>query len=399
MVGFIVNSNRTKFVIRTLIVAGLCGVDINDISAVEDFFTLRPSLLKALFDNRIYPSPTVDEYQQLLSTMHPYALLYSLSNKERIIPVLPLMQKSKNILDHEAYSSIATVGSKYFSIYIADTAQMPLIPKDSFVEIKTKESRVSGKLLNMLFVTPESVIAFDATDCAKTIFSVIENFKSYYCAYWKFDIDTSLVVNFASRQILSRAYTNIDKEFVPKPNIGVTNYSFVKGDMWNLPNMFADVHYLADINFSYSYREIKGKIKGPLIPAEPVHKNILSNIPVENGNPIDVLRKYIAYHWFFKELPDATMDIFTDLSAVSMGDEFIQHNRNIVNYYVNAILNLVTTIIKKQENLPQFEEKNINAVKALCNSSDDFILEILSEAEDNYQYFIDTVPIEKMFSV
>ena len=36
--AIIINSNRVKFVIRALVAAGLCGVDVADLEKVEAFF-------------------------------------------------------------------------------------------------------------------------------------------------------------------------------------------------------------------------------------------------------------------------------------------------------------------------------------------------------------------------
>ena len=91
----IINSNRVKFVIRALVAAGLCGVDVSELGQVESFMENHKDLLKTLFDMRIYPNPKVDEYRNLLISMHPYALLYNLGSAEKMSPVCPAMAREK----------------------------------------------------------------------------------------------------------------------------------------------------------------------------------------------------------------------------------------------------------------------------------------------------------------
>lgn len=396
--AIIINSNRVKFVIRALVAAGLCGVDVADLEKVEAFFESNKDLLKTLFDMRIYPNPKADEYRDLLVSMHPYAFLYNLSSQEKMAPVCPIYARGKKVFEKNTRHELAYEGSKYYSIYVADTALTPVIPKGDFVEIKTRENRVSGKLMNMLFVNPDSIIVFDANDCAKTIFTVIEEFKSKYCAYWNFDFDVSLNTDFPNkRKIISRAYTHSSKEFVPSPAIGVIPYTFSKDDFWNLPNMFQDAQYLADIDFTYTYRDIIGKVKST--PSEPktVHKNMITNITIENGDPIDSVRNYIAYHWFFKELPDATMDIFTNLSDTQVGEEFLGLNLSILKFYVTAIQNLNLATIKKDPELEGTVERNLQSLQQYASEHPEFVYELLSNTDDNYQYLIDNNPVEKLF--
>lgn len=399
-VAFSINSNRAKFAIRSLVSAGLCGINIANLKEIEEFYALHNDYQKMLFDMRIYPGCTSDEYQEVLSSMHPYAILYYLSSKERISPVNPALSRNKLKLDNDIYRTIANQGSKNYSIYVADTSLAPLIPKDTFVEFKTKESRVSGKLLNLLKVNPDSVIAFNASDCAKTIFTVIENFHCTFCAYWDFPFDVSLNSDFPNRRkVISRSYTHSSKEFIPNPNIGVISYNFTKDDFWQLPNMFSDVRYLVDVDFEYSYREIKPNMtKGPVTDKKKVHKNILTNIADKVPNPVDNVRPFIAYHWFFEELPNATMDIFTNLTNIQVGDEYLNTNLGIIQYYVNAVLNLASATVKQQDNQDDFEDVTTNAQIQLCQNSIEYVFELLNRCDDNYQYLIDTTPAERLFS-
>lgn len=393
----ILNSNRVKFVLRALVTAGLCGVDLTDLSAIVAFFNERKELLKTLFDLRIYPNPTVDEYKNLLVTMHPYAILYNLSNPERMTPICPALARAKKVFDQNIRHELAYEGSKYYSIYVADTALNPVIPKTEFVEIKTRENRVSGKLMNMLFVNPDSVIVFDASDCAKTIFSVIEEFKSKYCAYWNFDFDVSLNTDFPNkRKIICRAYNHSRKEFVPNPTIGVIPYTFSKEDFWQLPNMFQGAAYLADIDITYTYRDLIGNAKSVASAPKTVHKNMISNIDPKSGDLIDNIRQYIAYHWFFSELPSATMDIFTNLNDTVVGEEFYGLNLGIIKHYINAIQSLNIEALKKQADA--VVDKSIPALQEYTLEHPEFLYEQLSYTDDNYQYLIDHNPVEKLFS-
>ncbi|MBQ8708057.1 MAG: hypothetical protein IJ523_08220 [Succinivibrionaceae bacterium] len=400
MAGVIVNSNRSKFALRALIAAGLSGVDVTDMTAVEDFYKQKPDYLRIMFDMRIYPPFTADEYAQILGSFHPYALLYHLSAKDKITPVNPAMARQKPWLDSGKFHELANSGSKYYSIYVADTNGSPIIPKDSYVEFKTRESRVSGKLLNLLMVNPESVIAFNASDCAKTIFSVIENYHSYFCAYWDFDFDVYMNSDFPNtRKVISRAYTHGDLEFVPNPSIGVIPYAFSKDDFWNLPNMFSGAKYLADVKFEYACREIReGRFKGPLSEKKQVHKNILTNIPDRLQDPIENIRPYVAYHWFFSELPDATMDIFTDLAQVEAGDEFMGTNQGIVKYYVASVLSLAASVAKAQDDKSHFPDGTVAEQCALCRDNQNYLYEMMSRVDDCYQNLIDTNPAEKLLS-
>jgi hypothetical protein len=402
MTGIIVNSNRSKFAVRALVAAGLCGTDVTDLGAVESFYAARPEYLRLMFDMRIYPQFTADEFSQVIRSMHPYALLYCLSSREKMTPVSPALARLKPQLDDAKFSEFANQGSKYYSIYVANSnaAASPVIPKDTYVEFKTRESRVSGKLLNLLMVNPESVIAFNASDCAKTIFSVIENYHSYFCAYWDFDFDVYMNSDFPNtRKVISRSYSHGNKEFVPSPSIGVIPYTFSKDDFWNLPNMFAGARYLADVKFEYSFRELKDKkIKGPLSERKLVHKNILTNIPDRVQDPIENMRPYVAYHWFFSELPDATMDIFTDLSQVEAGDEFFHTNLGILKCYVSAVHSLCSSVAKNQSDRSFFPDGTVAEQIKLCSENLNYLFEILNRVEDCYQYLIDTNPAEKLLS-
>ena len=396
----IINSNRVKFVIRALVAAGLCGVDVSELGQVESFMENHKDLLKTLFDMRIYPNPKVDEYRNLLISMHPYALLYNLGSAEKMSPVCPAMSREKKVFEKSARHELAYEGSKYYSIYVADTAVNPVIPKGDFVEIKTRENRVSGKLMNMLFVNPNSVIVFDASDCAKTIFTVIEEFKSKYCAYWNFDFDVSMNTDFPNkRRIISKAYTHSSKEFVPNPSIGVIPYTFSKDDFWHLPNMFQDAQYLADIDFTYFYRDIIGKSKSTPSAPKTAHKNMISNLEFSNIDPIDGIRNYLAYHWFFSELPDATMDIFTNLNESVVGEEeFLNLNLGILKYYISSIHALNMATIKKNSEIEETVERNVQALQQYTLEHPEFLYELLSNTDDNYQYLMDNNPVEKVFS-
>ncbi len=396
----IVNSNRTKFAVRALVAAGLCGTDITDLAAVEAFYRDRPDYMRLMFDMRIYPAFTAEEFEQLTATMHPYALLYYLSSQEKMAPVSPALARNQPWLDEEAFDAHAGAGSKYFSIYVADLNPSPIIPKDTYVEFKTRESRVSGKLLNLLMVNPDSVIAFNASDCAKTIFSVIENYRSFFCAYWDFDFDVYMNSDFPNtRKVISRAYRHRDLEFVPSPAIGVIPYTFSKDDFWGLPNMLSGSRYLADLTFDYSFRQVRqGHIRGPLSEKKTVHKNVLTNIPDRVPDPIENLRPYVAYHWFFSELPDATMDIFTDLSLPGSGDEFARTNRGILHCYVSSVLALGAAVAKSQENREHFPEGTAGEQAALCRDNICYLYELLNRAEGCYDYLIDSCPAEKLLS-
>ena len=398
--AFSVSSNRSKFAVRSLVAAGLSGVSIADFPEVENFFAQHSNCQKMLFDMRIYPTCTTQEYREILCSMHPYALLYHLCARDRIVPVNPLLSKAKTLFNGEIYHQCAQQESKYYSIYVADTSTSPLIPKDAFVEFKTRESRVSGKLMNLLKVNPDSVIAFNAPDCAKTIFSVLDNFQCTFCAYWDFPFDVSLNSDFPNRRkVISRSYTQGSKEFIPSPEIGVINYSFTKDDFWQLPNMFSDVRYLADVNFEYSYREISPKqVKGPVMPKKRVHKNILTNIADRVPNPVDNIRPYIAYHWFIEELPSATMDIFTNLTNVQVGDEYLNTNLGIIQYYVTSILNLAVTVSRLKGVVEDWDGTSVAAHIARCQEHPEYIFELLNRCEDNYQYLIDTVPAERLLN-
>ncbi len=398
--AFSINSNRAKFAVRSLVTAGFCGINIADFDEIENFYAQHVDYQKMLFDMRIYPACTTGEYQEILSSMHPYALLYYLNSRERLTPINPALSRAKKKLDNELYRKIATEGSKYYSIYVADTSQTPLIPKDSFVEFKTKESRVSGKLLNLLKVNPDSVIAFNASDCAKTIFSVIDNFHCTYCAYWDFSFDVSLNSDFPNRRkVISRSYTQCSKEFIPNPNIGVISYSYSKDDFWQLPNMFSEAKHLVDVDFEYSYREIyTNQTKGPVTPKKKVHKNILTNIADKVPNPVDNVRPYIAYHWFFSELPDATMDIFTNLTNVQVGDEYFNTNLGIIQHYVNTVLGLSASTAKQQDDKTDITGTTVSDQITMCQNSLEYVFELLSHCDENYQYLIDNVPAERLLS-
>ncbi len=401
MAGIMINSNRSKFAIRTLVVAGLCGVDVTDLNAVASFYEGRSDYLRLMFDMRIYPQFTGSEYSDIIRSLHPYALLYCLSSREKMTPVSPVHARAKPWLDDAKFSEQANQPSRYYSIYVANSNNAsPVIPKDSYVEFKTRESRVSGKLLNLLMVNPDSVIAFNASDCAKTIFSVIENYHSYFCAYWDFDFDVYLNSDFPNtRKVISRSYAHGNLEFVPNPSIGVIPYSFSKDDFWNLPNMFSGARYLADVKFDYCFREVRDrKFRGPLSERKLVHKNILTNIPDRVQDPIENIRPYVAYHWFFSELPDATMDIFTDLSQVEAGDEFFETNLGILKCYVSSVLSLGAAVAKNQDDKTHFPDGTVAEQIKLCDENLVYIFELLNRVEDCYQNLINTNPAEKLLS-
>lgn len=396
----LLNSNRGKFAVRQLAAAALCGIDISDLSAVEAFFEENADHRKALFDLRLYPNCTAEELGNVLRASHPYSLLSFLSSPDKLVPVCPLYARAPKLLDEDTVADLAKQDSgKYYSIYIADSSMSQAIPKDTYVEVKTKESRVSGKLISQLWVNPGSVIAFNSNDCAKTIFKEIEEFGAYYFAYWDFDFDVSLNSTFPNRRkLITRAYQQGGFEFIPSPAIGVIPYEWSKEDFWGLPPQFSEARLLGDIEFTYSTREIMGKLKGPVSPQKMVHKNILTNIPEGRGTDIDAVRSCVAYHWFCEELPEANMDIFIPMAQCDESEDFTEANKKILQRWAQSTISL-TSSAAKQQGLAEVGKNNTAADhQNRCASDMAYLYEIISRADLNYQYMINTVTVEKLFS-
>ena len=148
--------------------------------------------------------------------------------------------------------------------------------------------------------------------------------------------------------------------------------------------MFQDAQYLADIDFTYFYRDIIGKSKSTPSAPKTAHKNMISNLEFSNIDPIDGIRNYIAYHWFFSELPDATMDIFTNLNESVVGEEeFLNLNLGILKYYISSIHALNMATIKKNPEIEETVERNVQALQQYTLEHPEFLYELYSSSSSS----------------